>query len=268
LSKKYEFTGETLEYAGTTLHRIRARVDYPDHIGIEAGEVGGWIESKDNLSEDAWVADEAKVYGHACVSGEALIQGNAEVRDEARVWATAYVSGCAVVGGEARVYGWAIVQGNSRILGEVYVSGDSTVSGDALVEGNATLTGNVRVSGNAVIRGNVSLDRGKVSGRAVVEGAFCVTEPAVFVEDARIQSRDDFLYLAGLIEPCTVFRTQHGGWTVRYGDLPSFDLGSSDEEMLALCEDEVSAWGFGDSEAMFQSLKAVVEAAKSLIGVE
>ena len=38
--KKYEFTGETKEVFGRTLHRIKRLSD---------GLVGGWIESEDNL---------------------------------------------------------------------------------------------------------------------------------------------------------------------------------------------------------------------------
>ena len=61
---KYEFTGETKEWCGHTLHRIRAIVDI---AYAKAGEVGGWIESESNLSEggDAWVYDNAEVCGNA-----------------------------------------------------------------------------------------------------------------------------------------------------------------------------------------------------------
>ena len=47
-NKKYEFTGETKEWCGHTLHRIRAIVDI---AYAKAGEIGGWIESESNLSE-------------------------------------------------------------------------------------------------------------------------------------------------------------------------------------------------------------------------
>ncbi len=65
---KYEFTGETKELAGLTLHRIRALRSFAD---VEAGELGGWIERKENLSQDglAWVYGNAWVYGDAWVRG-------------------------------------------------------------------------------------------------------------------------------------------------------------------------------------------------------
>lgn len=66
-NKKYEFTGETKEWCGHTLHRIRAVISF---AYIKAGEMGGWIETEDNLSHngDAWVYGDAKVYGDAIMS--------------------------------------------------------------------------------------------------------------------------------------------------------------------------------------------------------
>lgn len=69
MMKKYEFTGETKTYYGRTLHRIKAISNFG---GVVEGEIGGWIESKNNLSQDgdAWVSGDAWVYGNARVSGE------------------------------------------------------------------------------------------------------------------------------------------------------------------------------------------------------
>ena len=98
--KKYEFTGETKEFCGRTLHRIRAVRDFGD---VSAGEVGGWIEDGVNLSH----------YGDACVSGDACVYGDARVYGDAWVYGDACVSGDACVYGAARVYGDARVYGLS-----------------------------------------------------------------------------------------------------------------------------------------------------------
>lgn len=51
--KKYEFTGETKQIStinGTvTLHRIKASAAFGN---IKSGDIGGWIEKKENLSYD------------------------------------------------------------------------------------------------------------------------------------------------------------------------------------------------------------------------
>ena len=68
--KKYEFTGETKQLAGRTLHRIRRLSD---------GVIGGWIEAEKNLSHEGtcWVSGNAQVYGNAQVSDNAKVYGDA-----------------------------------------------------------------------------------------------------------------------------------------------------------------------------------------------
>lgn len=82
--KKYGFTGEMKKIDGKILYRIIACKTFED---VHEGELGGWIESYDNLSQDgnAWVSDNAKVFG------------NARVSDNAKVYDDAWVSGYAWV---------------------------------------------------------------------------------------------------------------------------------------------------------------------------
>lgn len=67
--RKYEFTGETKNHLGRTLRQIRA-VAAITSLGVEVGQIGGWIETERNLSQhgDAWVYGNARVYGDARVS--------------------------------------------------------------------------------------------------------------------------------------------------------------------------------------------------------
>ena len=64
--KKYEFTGETLDWYNRILHRIRALKDFGN---VKAGDIGGWIEKEENLAHegDCWVYGSAKVYGSAII---------------------------------------------------------------------------------------------------------------------------------------------------------------------------------------------------------
>lgn len=48
-NKKYELTDITKEYMGRTLHRIKALRDVD--VSVKAGDLGGWVESEDNLSQ-------------------------------------------------------------------------------------------------------------------------------------------------------------------------------------------------------------------------
>lgn len=104
MDKKYEFTGETFEDCGVTYHRIRALRDFGK---VRAGDLGGLIETEENLSQDGacWfdvqsrVNDNALVYGDAFVGGSIRITGNTEIS------------------GDIEVYGDGEIYGNTTIRG-------------------------------------------------------------------------------------------------------------------------------------------------------
>ena len=93
--KKYELTTDTKVIFGKKYFRIRALVDFGN---ISKGDLGGYIESEDNLQIDtkygnAWVDDNAHVGGNAWVDGNARVDGNAWVDGNARVGGNARVDG-------------------------------------------------------------------------------------------------------------------------------------------------------------------------------
>ncbi len=69
--KKFELTSEFVtNIFGTKLFRIKALIAFGN---VEAGELGGYIEKEENLSQDG----DAWVYGNAEVCGNAWVYGNA-----------------------------------------------------------------------------------------------------------------------------------------------------------------------------------------------
>ena len=74
MEPKYKFTDEEKVVIGSdgtkhTVRRIMALRDIPRH-GVKAGDLGGWIEKEENLSQngaDSWVADDAIVFDKAKV---------------------------------------------------------------------------------------------------------------------------------------------------------------------------------------------------------
>ena len=78
MSKKYELTNEMIKVNGVVLHRIKALGDFSD---VKAGDLGGWVESDDNLSHNgnAWVSGDARVSGNAEVFGNAWVFGDAHI---------------------------------------------------------------------------------------------------------------------------------------------------------------------------------------------
>ena len=145
MSKKYELTDETVRINSIILHRIKALTDFGD---VDAGDLGGWVESERNLSHDgnAWVYDNALVYGNARVYGNALVYGN------------------------ARVYGNALVYGNARVYGDAQVCGNAWVYGDAQVCGNGHL---LQVGPIGSRDGYTTFYRAKDNTISVTCGCFC-----------------------------------------------------------------------------------------------
>lgn len=132
LLKKYRLTDMTytLPDSSIVLHRIEALIDIPRH-NVKAGDLGGWIESEKNLSQegDCWVGCSARVFEDACVYGNAFVcayahvYGHAYVYDDAAVFGFAVVRDDAWVYGQAKVYGSAIIKGTSEIHGCVDIDG-------------------------------------------------------------------------------------------------------------------------------------------------
>lgn len=98
-------------------------------MGVERGDLGGFIETEENLSQDynAWVYGNACVYGDARVLGRAQVLGDARVYGNAQVYGSARVSGNALVSGNARVYEDAQVYGYARVYEDFLAAGDSQV---------------------------------------------------------------------------------------------------------------------------------------------
>ena len=157
-NQKYEITDIAHEVY-PFLHRFRAFHD----IGgvVMAGDLGGFVESENNLSfkqgDSAWIFDNAiscnnatvdegsSLRGESIACENACISGGAKLFDYARAEDYAYICG----GG---------IKGNARIsdCARILLSSDKTMhptlSDNCIVYG--TVGGNVRVKGQTVILRN------------------------------------------------------------------------------------------------------------------
>ena len=82
MNTKFELlVDDTIQVFGRKLFRVKAKINSGT---VEAGELGGYIEKEENLSEngDAWVSGDAMVYGDAWVYGNARVYGDAEVKSQ------------------------------------------------------------------------------------------------------------------------------------------------------------------------------------------
>ena len=89
-TKKYRLTGNHINIGNRILYQIEALKDFGN---VKAGDLGGYIESEENLSQydnawvygDAQVFDNARVYGNALVYNDAYVFGNAQVYGDAQI---------------------------------------------------------------------------------------------------------------------------------------------------------------------------------------
>ena len=81
---------------------------------IKAGDLGGWIESESNLSQDGdcWVDDDSMVYGNAKVFENALVRADSKIYGDANVMGDAIVH-------HSIVHGKSVIMSNAELSGIV-----------------------------------------------------------------------------------------------------------------------------------------------------
>ena len=216
-TKKYRLIFEDYKIIdGRKLYRIEALKDFNR---VKTGELGGYIESENNLSHEgnAWVYDDAKIYGGAKVRDNAIVGGNAQICDNVIVYDNAWVYDNATacnnvwIHGKARIYGNARIYDSARIKGKARICGNALISGNARIYGSAKIRNNVWVYGNAIIEDNTVIcddarvyenawvhDNAKIYGNAWVCGNAEIGNNAMISNKKNwftvgpIGSRDDF----------------------------------------------------------------------------
>lgn len=175
MTKKYELTDEFIEYENKRLYRIRAITNF---FNIKKGDLGGWIESEDNLSQidTCWVYDNAKVLGNAKIVDGAKLHGNAIVKDNALISDFAELYGYSVVSNSAHVYGLAKihdnvkVKDNAKVYAKAWLFDEVEISGNAMVGSYATLRGQTIVKDSAIIKYPISLfSEASIGENAIIE---------------------------------------------------------------------------------------------------
>lgn len=132
--KKYEITNiphPTIP----GIFRIRATATIGGRTVVNAGTLGGYVESEWNLSRDGtcWIGDNACAIGNARVtrnarmSGDAIACGNARICGNSCVGTHAEISGNAIIFHCAIVGGWAKITDNARVGGHAHITGYTRV---------------------------------------------------------------------------------------------------------------------------------------------
>lgn len=135
------------------VYRIKALRDFGN---VKKGDLGGYIESEDNLSHEgtAWIYDDAEVYGDARVYEDAKVLGKAEIDGNAKIFGKATVAGNAMVSGKANIFGNATVGGDSKVFGSAWIYDDAQIYGDIQIDGNLRVCKDVILIGDYSLTGN------------------------------------------------------------------------------------------------------------------
>lgn len=185
MGKKYELTNETMNFHAPIdgfkdfkLYRIKALKDFGD---VKAGDLGGFIEREDNLSQE----------GACWIYGDGIVAEDARVEDDARVSGHSYIHGNVIIGCQATVI-FSRISGYSNI-------GDTATVADCRME-------NVAVSGKSLIQAshltNCCISDSVVNcveatgdidvfGNIVIQNAN-ITGPILIPREAEIRSNDEF----------------------------------------------------------------------------
>ena len=89
-TKKFKLTDNVNEFNGIRVYQIKAIRSFGN---VTKGDLGGWVEKEENLSQidDAWIDENAVVFGNAYIFGNALISGAAMIYGHARIYGNARV---------------------------------------------------------------------------------------------------------------------------------------------------------------------------------
>ena len=178
---KYKIrTDISKEFNGITLYRIEALRDF---YQIKKGDLGGWIEKEENLSQSGtcWVYDEAMVFQNAQVSGKAIVCGNA------KVFGYAIITDNAEVGGNSKIQDCAILQNDVSVYDNAHIFDNARISNNAQIYNNVKVFGCAYIYGNAYIFNDVQIyDNVKVHGYTEIYGNIHICG------DAEIKSITDY----------------------------------------------------------------------------
>lgn len=196
------------------------------HFGnVRKGDVGGFVDSHDNLSHDdmcwvydnACVRDDAQVLNNARVMGDAIVEHNACVRDNAIVGQNARIYGNAVVAGDAYVHHHACVRNSAVVCDNASVGGATAVCDSARVYGYAGVYGVSMVRDSSHVHSTTRIENVRVYDNARISGDAYIMTHTIIAQDAVVEHSDDVIVLFG-VSPwdVTVYRT-HDGFRIQAG---------------------------------------------------
>ena len=179
-NKKYKLSNITMKFEGRTLYRVIALKDFAD---VRKGELGGWVESEKNLSQegDCWIynnakcIDNARMYDNSCMYDNSEMRGNSKMHNYSEMHDNSRAYDSSEMHGNSEMHGHSIRYGNSRMYERSRMWGNSKMYGNSemhdhskmhdyseIHEGskmynNSEMVGNSEMWGNSILKGRENL---------------------------------------------------------------------------------------------------------------
>lgn len=178
-NNKYEVT-DIVHWQYPFLHRIRALRNIGDKV--KAGDLGGFVESEQNLSfepgDEAWLFDDAICCNEARVDKNSILKDNAKASDQAYITGSASLSCMAKAADRAYICGARLSFGcmalGKAMIAPSYKTGRAPMlGGDIVIYG--VVSGDVRVAGKFVLMENETLQNTTLDTLNIVSGARTIT---------------------------------------------------------------------------------------------
>ena len=160
---KYELIKESKTYfAEREIFRIRALKDFNN---VKAGDIGGWVCSYNNLSQDGncWIYDEAKcldnarVYDNAVMCGNAVMFGNAKMFDNAKMSDNSIMCDNAEMCGNSKMYDTSTMCGSSTMCDNAEMFDDTEMCDNAMMFNNSKMFDNAKMCGSSKMFDNAEM---------------------------------------------------------------------------------------------------------------
>lgn len=246
--KKYELTKEGKYYRITALR---------DFGRVKAGDIGGLVESEDNLSQEGgcWVdktscaIENSRVLGESYCESGSIISGRAILKNSPKVCDGSLITDdCVIYGGKIKCsscYGYAVVGAasveNSVLRGNASALGDSVVKGSILqdrvmVFGHAIITSS-KLSGNARVSHFSEIGHSKISGDSLISCDFYI-KYADITGDAEIRNPEDYFTTR-----CWWSEGEILTWTKSNGMWKLGDFHGTKEELIKLAYEKSTVCG-------------------------
>ena len=198
--KKYELTENHIKIdENTKLYQIRALKSFyiDEFTEIKTGQLGGYVESEENLSQQGscWIYNNVKIRGNVKVYESAILcgavraYGNAKIHGECNIGGDIFITGNAEIKGEARIAAGGEITGNTVIERMPYITGNVYIAGDTLISGNVEIYGRCNIKNGKILKqedflyldhlsrglGNIVLFKNNKNNISVYEGYFNYT---------------------------------------------------------------------------------------------